>query len=133
MTVMIIMMVYLMCAGGFFIDLTEQPWYISWLRFTSYWYYALGLLMEVLLPYDTKVHRDHDDDGGSGGGGSDGDGSAGSQNSHHEGALREALDSYSFSLDWSAGGNALALALFGVAFRLVAYFALKYTSKLRFS
>ena len=35
--------VFVMCSGGFFLDLTAQPAYISWMRFSSFWYYAMGL------------------------------------------------------------------------------------------
>ncbi|KAH8045228.1 ATPase [Aureococcus anophagefferens] len=56
-TVVIIAMVYCMCCGGFFIDMEQQPGAISWVRFTSYWYYSMGLFAKVaLLPYDTPHH-----------------------------------------------------------------------------
>lgn len=103
--VMIVCMVFFMCAGGFFIDLTAQPPAVAWVRFASYWYYAMGCLAQLLLTFG-------DDKGGS---------------------LAAALGAYSFNLAWSAGQNAAALLAFGLLFRLAAYLTLRFSSKIRFS
>ena len=103
-TVVIIAMVYCMCCGGFFIDMAQQPGAISWVRFTSYWYYSMGLFAKVaLLPYDTP---------------------------HHD--MRAEIDTYSFST-LSLRMDVAVLVAYGTAFRVLTYLFLKCSRKLRFS
>jgi len=103
-TVLIIIMVYLMCCGGFFIDMNGQPVAISWVRFTSYWYYACGLFLKIIaLPYDNQ-----------------------SKDIHKE------IHSYSFST-FSIMTDIFILCSWGIAFRLIAYIGLKTSRKIRFS
>mmetsp|Transcript_48439 Transcript_48439/g.135980 ORF Transcript_48439/g.135980 Transcript_48439/m.135980 type:complete len:342 (-) Transcript_48439:971-1996(-) len=105
MKVLIVVFVYCMSAGGFFINMAEQPAYIGWARYTSYWYYSLGLYTSVAItPFD-------DDD-------------------QHR--MSGALDSYSFS-DWSDATNLLILVTYGVVCRVLAYVFLKFSSKIKFS
>ena len=90
--------------GGFFIDMDAQPSSISWVKYTSYWYYSMGLFVKVaLVPYDTK---------------------------HHD--MRDAIAAYSFS-DLSLRANVLVLLAYGTAFRVLTYVFLKTSRKLRFS
>ena len=97
-------MVYCMCCGGFFIDMEQQPGAISWVRFTSYWYYSMGLFAKVaLLPYDTP---------------------------HHD--MRAEIDTYSFST-LSLRMDVAVLVAYGTAFRVLTYLFLKCSRKLRFS
>ncbi|KAJ1451954.1 P-loop containing nucleoside triphosphate hydrolase protein [Pelagophyceae sp. CCMP2097] len=104
-TVVIVVMVFQMCAGGFFLDIEAQPSYVRWVRFTSYWYYALGLYCKTaLVPYD--------------------------HNDHH--ALRKAVEAYSFST-LPAYADALVLVAYGVAARIVAFVCLKCSRKIKFS
>ena len=92
-----------MCAGGFFLDLTQQPLFISWVRFSSFWYYAIGLMLRIVEPYDST------------------------------GSLEDAAeDGYSFST-WSGPANAAMVFGFGAIFRVAAYLALKTSKKLKFS
>ncbi|KAK3249416.1 hypothetical protein CYMTET_41151 [Cymbomonas tetramitiformis] len=50
-TAAIITMVFEMCAGGYFIDMSGIGW-LGNLRYASYWYYALGLFFDIaVLPY----------------------------------------------------------------------------------
>merc|ERR1719421_2573414 len=57
-TVAIIAMVYQMCTGGYFADLRLLPSWISWCRFTSFFYYTNGLFLRLTLrdPYGPDVH-----------------------------------------------------------------------------
>ena len=81
----------------------QQPPSISWVRYASYWYYSLGMLVKIaLLPYDD----DH--------------------------AMRDELKVYSFS-DMSLVANAAIMLLYGVALRVLSYFCLRFSKKLRFS
>jgi len=105
-TVLIIVQVFQMCCGGYFINIAQQPPAIAWLRFSSYWYYMSGLVLKlVVLPYDTP---DRD--------------------------LRAQIqgDDYSFSSLSPIADSAL-LFLYGFVFRIAAYLALKTSKKIRFS
>ena len=104
MTSLIVLMVYMMCAGGFFIDLTKQPEYIAVLRFSSYWFYSMGALINI-------VEEDAETS---------------------DGAIATALEDYSFS-SWSTASNLWALFLYGVVMRILAYIFLKTSSKIKFS
>eukprot|EP01065_Artemidia_motanka_P053419 TRINITY_DN98_c0_g1_i2.p1 TRINITY_DN98_c0_g1~~TRINITY_DN98_c0_g1_i2.p1 ORF type:complete len:646 (+),score=226.29 TRINITY_DN98_c0_g1_i2:78-1940(+) len=49
----IIFMMFTMCTGGFFVDVSKLPTWIGALRYVSFWYYALGLFMHFALkPHD---------------------------------------------------------------------------------
>lgn len=103
-TVIIVLQVFMMCCAGFFIDMTKQPASISWVKYTSYWYYACGLFLKIIaLPFDDKSKLIH-----------------------------EEIRDYSFS-ELSTQGDCVVLFLFGVVFRIGAYVALKTSKKLRFS
>lgn len=103
-TVLIIIQVFQMCCGGYFIDMAEQPAAIAWLRFSSYWYYCSGLFLKLAaLPYDT---RDRD--------------------------IHRRVRSYSFSKLPMVVDVALLVA-FGCLFRAAAYVALKTSRKIRFT
>ena len=54
--VAIVYMVYVMCAGGFFVNLNNLPPWLGWVRFTSFWYYSMGLVVAAALP--TAADRD---------------------------------------------------------------------------
>ena len=51
-------MVGAMAAGGYFVDLTRAPPAIAWVRYTSSWYYALGLLYRAICPDLDGAHLD---------------------------------------------------------------------------
>mmetsp|Transcript_24843 Transcript_24843/g.44174 ORF Transcript_24843/g.44174 Transcript_24843/m.44174 type:complete len:86 (+) Transcript_24843:264-521(+) len=84
--------------------MAEQPAFIGWCRYTSYWYYSLGLYTSVaVVPYDDDdLHR-----------------------------MTEALDDYSFS-EWSDTTNMLVLLGYGFVCRLLGYLFLKFSSKTKF-
>lgn len=99
----IVVMVFMMCAGGYFADMRLLPWWISWVRYTSFYYYTFGATLRLMLagPYGEAVHQ-------------------------------EALGHYSFSeLGYTA--ELLALFLMAAFYRVVAFFKLRYTKKLQFS
>ena len=31
------------CSGGYFVNMLDLPIWLQWIRFTSFWYYVLGL------------------------------------------------------------------------------------------
>eukprot|EP00966_Prymnesium_polylepis_P028836 668581-Prymnesium_polylepis.1 len=39
-----------MCAGGYFVDMLSLPEGLRWIRFTSFWYYTLGLWARFAIP-----------------------------------------------------------------------------------
>jgi len=49
-TIAILYMVFVMCAGGYFVNLASLPSWLGWLRYTSFWYYAIGLFSAYALP-----------------------------------------------------------------------------------
>jgi len=108
-TCAIVAMVFVMCAGGYFVDLTgpNMPPLLSYLRYTSFWYYSLGLWMHYALPADADAA-----------------------------AFAEELRNFSFS-SFSADGRPEVdvLALIGQAAlaRFAAYIVLRRSRKLEFS
>jgi len=106
--VMVISMVYFMCSGGYFIDITSQPSWVSWVRYTSYWYYSMGLFFEA------QVHG------------------FGSSTSFGK-ELRETVrEEYSFST-LPVLSNIAAMFAYGAVFRLLAYYFLCTSKRLKFS
>lgn len=117
-TVAIVYMVFVMCAGGFFIDLATLPSYLSWLasvRYASFWYYSLGLFAAFALPTDADRMA---------------------WPSEGSGESLSTLERYSFSR-WSWDGEAwkdvLMLLAFVLVHRVAAFVALKTSKKLQFS
>jgi hypothetical protein len=55
----IVVMVFQMCAGGYFADMRDLPIWISWVRFTSVYYYSFGALLRLLVavPYGEELHQ----------------------------------------------------------------------------
>ena len=108
-TVSIIYMCFVMCSGGFFINLHDQPVWLGYLRYTSFWYYQMGLFMTYALPTDEDRHAY---------------------------AANHTLDRYSFS-KWAWEGHPErdvgVLLGFALTHRLIAFFVLKYSKQLRFS
>merc|ERR1712187_358371 len=45
----IIVMVFLMSAGGYFADMRKLPWWIGWVRFLSNYYYTFGSYMRLTI------------------------------------------------------------------------------------
>jgi len=110
-TCAIMLMVYNMCAGGFFINMASLPPWLQWCRYTSSWYYTLGLWTRYALPAEADRAEDT--------------------------AVMQLLHSrYTFS-DWSWRGHPERdvgmLLLFAVSARLLAYIFLRCSKKLRFS
>ena len=106
--VAIVFMVFVMCAAGFFVNLLELPEPLPDIRFTSYWYYTLGLWTNYAIPATDRARPE----------------------------VQEALARFSFSR-WSWEGAPLADAgvLLGMALtlRCVAYVILRNTKNLEFS
>ena len=107
-TVAIVYMVFVMCAGGYFINLNEAPHWLSNLRYTSFWYYSMGLFTAYALP----THADRVAFSANG-----------------------TLARYSFS-PWSWDGtpqwDVLALLGFALVQRVLAFLVLKFSKKLEF-
>jgi len=115
-TVAIVYMVFVMCAGGYFINLADMPPWIAALRYVSFWYYSLGLFAAYALP--TQADRDA------------------WPVSSGSGEAETTLERYSFS-QWSWEGDwwkdVLVLLGFILGHRLCAFLALKTSKKLQFS
>jgi len=47
--VAIVLMVFIMSAGGFVVDMAALPPPLAWLRFASYWHYSLSLFFHVAI------------------------------------------------------------------------------------
>jgi ABC-type multidrug transport system permease subunit len=90
-------------AGGFFVDLKTQPQWISWIRFTSYFYYGMGLVVQSVIPFYDRE------------------------------SLDKGIEGYSFSLDVSAFTNALVLVFFCFLFRITGYIFLVTNRKMKLS
>jgi len=57
-SVAIVVMVYQMCAGGYFADMSLLPSWIAWLRFTSVYYYTFGAMLRLLVkPFGDEVYQ----------------------------------------------------------------------------
>lgn len=100
----IIVMVFQMCAGGYFADMRLLPIWIGWLRYVSFYYYTFGAVLRLLLvePY-----------GG-------------------EGLHQEALSKYSFS-ELGYFWEVVALLTMSAAMRMATYIQLRFTKQLKFS
>ena len=109
-TVAIVFMVFVMCAGGYFVDLTHAPQWLATLRYTSFWYYSMGLFTAAALP--TPADR------------------------HAFAIVNGTVGGYSFSL-WSLEGHyeydVGVLLAFALVQRVATFFVLKHTNQLRFS
>ena len=107
-TIAILYMVFVMCAGGYFVNLNHLPGWVGALRYTSFWYYAMGLFVAFALPTDTDRVAF---------------------------AANHTLSRYSFS-KWSwdghAGFDVAALFGFVLAQRVLSFIALKCSKKLQF-
>ena len=102
-------MVFVMCAGGYFINMHHVPPWVGDFRYASYWYYSMGLFLSNALP--TKHDRDAFEAAGT-------------------------LDRYSFSafsFEGRWGYDVLVLLGFALGHRILAYVALCNSKKLRFS
>ena len=101
-------MVFVMCAGGYFVNLNHLPTWVGALRYTSFWYYAMGLFVAFALP--TNEDR-------------------------AAFAANQTLSKYSFSR-WSWDGRAeydvAALCGFVLVQRVLSFVALKCSKKLQF-
>ena len=116
-TVAIVYMVFVMCAGGYFINLASLPAWLASLRYVSFWYYSLGLFAAAALPTDA-------------------DRAAWPTTSEGSGDAQTTIERYSFS-HWSWEGqawkDALVLLGFVLLHRIAAFVALKTTKKLQFT
>ena len=104
-----------MRAGGYFVNLTALPDWIAALRYTSFWYYSLGLFLAFALP----TNADHD-----------------AWPTHGANGTQSTLERYSFSA-WSWEGapykDVLVLLAFVLVHRTAAFIALCMSKKLQFS
>jgi len=99
----IITMVLEMCSGGYFADMRRLPWWISWIRFVSFYFYTFGATTRMLVsvPFGAEAHD-------------------------------KAISRYSFSdLGYAIEVGALLFQV--LFFRLWSYLVLRFTRKLRFS
>jgi len=98
----IVTMAFQMCAGGYFADMTQMPWWINWVRYLSYWYYSLACFFDIAVkPFGVEEQLDI------------------------------LGDQYSFS-QMSNRTNIGLMLLYTTIFRIVAYFVLLTTKKLEF-
>jgi len=99
----IVVMVFQMCCGGYFADMRALPLWLGWVRFTSFYFYTFGSCSRLLLTVPF------------------------SQEVH-----AKAIAKYSFS-DFGYMWEVMALLLQVGMYRMMAYLALKWNRKLRFS
>jgi len=99
----IVVMVAQMCSGGYFADMRSLPWFIGWVRYTSFYYYTFGAVLRLMLelPYGPDIHQ-------------------------------KAIEKYSFS-DLGYTMEVSCLLGLAAVFRILAYLQLCYTKKLKFS
>lgn len=99
----IVVMVLEMCSGGYFADMRRLPWWISWIRYVSVYYYTFGATTRLLVtvPFGQEVHE-------------------------------KAIARYSFS-DLGYAMEVGALLAQVLIFRLLSYLVLRFTKKLRFT
>lgn len=99
----IVVMVAQMCAGGYFADMRELPWFIGWIRYASFYYYTYGAITRLAIkePFGTEL-------------------------------LDLALRKYSFS-ELGYVWEVTCLVGMSIVFRLLSYLQLRYTKKLQFS
>ena len=103
-TMLIVANIFQQVSSGFFIDIMHQGPGISWVRFISYWYYTTGALLKIVaLPYDDHYKEIHWE-----------------------------VKDYSFS-KFPVWIDILILFGYGLILRTVAFFALKYSPKIRFA
>jgi len=102
-TTAIVVMVFQMCAGGYFADMRNLPPWVGWVRFTSVYYYSFGAILRLTVgvPYGEELHK-------------------------------QAVAKYSFS-ELGYFGEVMMELLMIAIFRLITYLQLRYTKKLRFS
>ena len=102
-------MVFVMCAGGYFVNLKNLPEWVGGLRYVSFWYYAMGLFVAYALPTaDDRAAF----------------------------AANHTLAHYSFSRwswDGTPGYDVAALLCFVLVQRVLSFVALKCSKKLQFS
>lgn len=55
----IVIMVFQMCAGGYFADMRKLPWFIGWLRYISFYYYTYGSCTRLIVavPFGEELHQ----------------------------------------------------------------------------
>lgn len=99
----IVVMVLEMCSGGYFADMRKLPWWVSWIRYLSLFFYTLGASTRLLigLPYGEEVHE-------------------------------KAVARFSFS-DLGFATELGALAVQAVVFRILAFLVLRFHKGLRFT
>merc|ERR1712185_495616 len=45
----IIVMVFEMCCGGYFVDMRKLPAWLGWVRYTSFYYYTFGTITRLVV------------------------------------------------------------------------------------
>lgn len=102
-SVAVIVMVFQMCTGGYFCDMRQLPPEISWIQYTSFYYYTFGAVMRLMVavPYGEDLHE-------------------------------KALERYSFS-EMGYLWEILILLFMVLALRTATYIQLRLTKKLNFS
>ena len=108
-TIAIVYMFFVMCSGGYFVNLHRMPAWVASFRFVSFWYYMLGLAVTVALPTE-EDRKDY--------------------------VSNATLSKYSFS-EWSWHGymeyDIAVMVGFAVVQRILTYFVLVNSSALKFS
>lgn len=102
-SVAIVVMVFQMCAGGYFADMRDLPLWIGWVRFTSLYYYSFGAILRLLVavPYGVELHK-------------------------------EATAKYSFS-EMGYFWEVVIMCGMNLVMRVLTYLQLRFTKKLKFS
>eukprot|EP00930_Biecheleria_cincta_P031926 TRINITY_DN22140_c0_g1_i1.p1 TRINITY_DN22140_c0_g1~~TRINITY_DN22140_c0_g1_i1.p1 ORF type:complete len:627 (+),score=95.32 TRINITY_DN22140_c0_g1_i1:127-2007(+) len=99
----VMVMVAQMCAGGYFADMRKLPWFISWIRYTSFYFYTYGAITRLTI-----------------------------KEPFGEDLLEQALRKHSFS-ELGYFWEVVCLAGMSILFRLLSYLQLRSTKKLQFS
>jgi ABC-type multidrug transport system ATPase subunit len=99
----IIVMVFQMCAGGYFADMRMLPFWIGWVRYTSVYYFSFGAILRLLVaePFGEELHR-------------------------------EAIAKYSFS-EAGYFWEVVIMCGMSIVMRFLTYLQLRFTKKLKFS
>jgi ABC-type multidrug transport system ATPase subunit/ABC-type multidrug transport system permease subunit len=99
----IVVMVFQMCAGGYFADMRLLPPWIGWVRFISFYFYTNGAVSRLIIagPYGDQLQK-------------------------------QALSKYSFS-ELGFFWEIVILCAMSVCLRALAYVQLRFTKKLNFS
>lgn len=102
-SVAIVVMVFQMCAGGYFADMRLLPVWIGWVRFTSPYFYSFGAILRLLVavPFGEDLHK-------------------------------EAIAKYSFS-DMGYFWEVVIMCGISIGLRVLTYLQLRFTKKLKFS